>query len=542
MKHSFLSILLSIIIFQLSAQNKYWVSFTNKGSNQFSLENPSEFLSVNALERRLFFNIPISHTDLPVNEYYIQQVQELSASAGKKSKWLNGAFFYSSNTNFINEVKSLKFVKRVVAFHENTQKSNTNKLAVNDEDLTTQTAEFSYGFASNQIEMLKGKFLHELGFQGQQIQIAVMDNGFENVNTNRFFDTANLENRIHGVYDFVQDTAYVFGNGDHGGYVMSTMAANIKDTLVGTAPMANYYLFSTENEAAEGEQEEINWAMAAEFADSALGNWVVLNTSLGYSNGFNDGSTNHTYQDMDGNTTIITKAADLAASKGMLVVNSAGNEGTGAWKYLTAPSDGDSVLAIGAVSPEGLPADFSSYGPSADGRIKPNVSAQGQGIIATRYDGVLRSINGTSFSGPITAGLAACLWQAFPHKTNMQIKEAIEQSAHLFYAPEEQYGFGIPNFEKAFQILSLNETVVVENDLIVYPNPVENDLHVLFLNNTEATYNYLIVDMGCKIWLKENNKTNTFIDPIGVANLPKGVYSIFIKQGKTKVEKKFVKR
>lgn len=544
MKQFFACFLVLLFAVQLQAQDKYWVVFTDKGSDNFSIENPHEFLSINAVQRRQFFDISIQVSDLPVSKSYIGQVENLNAQVNKTSKWLNGAFFESSNPNFIQELSALEFVKEVIVFTDNNQKSITSKFKIEAETTDTETtfSDTEYGKAFLQIDMLKGQFLHNLDFKGQNIDIAIMDNGYQNVDSNRFFETARLENRLSSGYNFVGNNTQVFGNGTHGAWVLSTMLTNKTDTFIGTAPLSNYYLFITENEAAEGQQEEINWAMAAEYADSALGVWVVLNTSLGYSNGFNDGSENYTYQDMDGNTTIITRAADLAAQKGMLVVNSAGNEGTVAWKHITAPSDGDSVLAIGAVDMEGLPAAFSSFGPSADGRTKPNVSALGGPAQVIEPDGRIVNKSGTSFSGPITAGLAACLWQAFPNKSNMEIINAIEQSAHLFYAPEEQYGFGIPNFEKAYDILSLNETALRNNNLLVYPNPVENELHVLFVSNTQETYNYLIADMSGKVWLKENNKTNTFDDPIGVANLPKGVYSIFIQQGKTKVEKKFVKR
>jgi len=535
----FLSILVSIAVNCLFAQNKYWVTFTDKDNSIYSLDKPNEFLSQAAIDRRLFFDIPMNNTDLPVNENYIQTVESYDAVSGKKSKWLNAAYFYSDNPNFIAEISQLEFVKEILIFNIHHEKLHLDKLKIQEEAITNQVAELEYGYAVSQIDMLNGRFLHEQDFQGQNIQIAVMDNGFQNVDSNRYFDTANLENRIHGVYDFVEDTAYVFGNGDHGGYVLSTMVANISDTLVGTAPQASYYLFSTEDENSEGVQEEINWTLAAEYTDSALGNWVIITTSLGYSNGFTDGSADHSYSDMDGNTTIITKAADLAASKGILVINSAGNEGTSAWKYITAPADGDSVLAIGAVDSEGVPATFSSYGPSADGDVKPNVCAQGQGVIAVNYDETLRSINGTSFSCPITSGMAACLWQAFPEKNNMEIFQAIEMSAHLYYAPEEQYGFGIPNFKVAYDLLSLDETVIQE-DFLVYPNPVQTDLHIYFTNEAMESYDCIIADMSGKKWLQIENINDSLSESINVSNLPSGVYIVMIQQGKTKYEQKII--
>ena len=521
------------------SQGNYWVEFTDKGMNASSSFAKEQFLSPNALNRRLFFNLPITNSDLPIDTNYIAAIYSLEAQLKYQSKWLNGIVVETSNSNFKNLTLNLPFVKRVV-FLPSGKSQSLNKFSLMEssvEDLPDP----GYGFARSNIQMLNGEFLHSNGFKGQTIDIGVMDNGFQLVNTNRFFDTLNLLNRIHGVYNFVENTTNVFSNGDHGAYVMSTLAANIKDTLVGTAPMGNYYLFSTEDNNAEGLAEEINWALAAEWADSALGTWVVLTTSLGYSQGFNDASTNHTYSDMDGNTTLITKAADLAAQKGLLVVNSAGNEGSSSWKYITAPADGDSVLAVGAVDMAIEAAEFTSFGPSADGRVKPNVSALGLRVVAAKYDGTLQSINGTSFSCPIAAGLVACLWQAFPDRTNMEIIQAVEQSAHLYFAPDEQLGFGVPNFKVAYDILELR-AFNQENGLILYPNPTYNYLYLTFIEETEGTYDLLIADKSGKVWKSQRDIAATTIVKLNLLDLPVGAYHVFVKQGKNKFSQQFVKR
>jgi len=525
----------------LFAQDQFWVVFKDKNQSAFNLQNPEEFLSPNALSRRYFFDLPITLSDLPISVSYLNQVIDIEAIPLKASKWLNGVLFASDNPDFLKEIQELEFVASIQKIDQSQTKLVKQKFDYNSATQLCEDGDPVYGCAYIPISMLRGEFLHQQGFKGSTIDIAVMDNGFQFVNTNRFFDSLNLQNKIHGAYNFVDNNPNVFSNGDHGAYVMSTLAANIKDTLLGTAPLGNYYLFTTEDNNAEGLAEEINWAMAAEWADSALGIWVVVTTSLGYSQGFSDPSTNHTYADMDGNTTIITRAADLAAQKGMLVVNSAGNEGETSWKYVSAPADGDSVLAIGAVGPEGGPAAFSSYGPSADGRVKPNISTQGIGVIAAKYDGTLQKINGTSFSGPIAAGLAACLWEAFPAKSNMDIFKAIEQSAHLYYAPEEQYGFGIPNFYRAYEILKLSETNAAQN-LLLFPNPVSDFLNVYFLAESEGAYQFLICDMQGKIWLTEEAKKDVYEHVLNLKDLPKGVYSIFVKQAKNKFESKFVKQ
>lgn len=524
---------------RLSAQDYYWVEFTDKNQNTYSIDKPQEFLSENALNRRLFFDIPITQSDLPVSYNYKHELINLEAKILKSSKWLNGVFVETENNNFLQEVEVLPFVKSSIKIEYKSHKLTFQKLEVEQKDITTEIAEFRYGYAFDNINTINGKDIHDDGFLGNTIDIAVMDNGFKNVNINSYFDTLRTLGKLHGAYNFVDNTPNVFSSGEHGAFVMSTLAAFKEDTLVGTAPLGNYYLFTTEDENAEGLPEEMNWAMAAEWADSALGTWVVLTTSLGYTNGFNDSNTNHTYADMDGNTTIITRAADLAAQKGMLVVNSAGNEGLYPWYYIGAPADGDSVLAIGAITKDIEIATFSSYGPSSDGRVKPNVCALGQGVIAVNPIGELKSISGTSFSCPITAGMAACLWEAFPQKSNMDIFNAIQQSAHLYYTPEKQYGYGIPNFGAAYQILQSN--VSSEEKIAIYPNPAKEELNIIFVDDYEGSYTIKIANLSGALVYKESDYTKTYTSQIDVKFLPQGVYFISVQQGKKVYKSKFIK-
>ncbi|MEZ4978299.1 MAG: S8/S53 family peptidase [Chitinophagales bacterium] len=279
--------------------------------------------------------------------------------------------------------------------------------------------------------------------------------------------------------------------------------------------------------------------MAAEWADSVMGNWIVLSTSLGYSKGFDDKETDHTYEDMDGNTTIITIAADLAARKGMIVVNSAGNEGDDSWKYITAPADGDSVFTIGAVDLNSESTFFSSFGPSYDGRTKPNVSALGLDVIAVNDEGILRNIAGTSFSCPIIAGMTACLWQAFPDRNNMEILKAIEMSAHLYHAPEDQMGFGIPNFELAYKILESN--IQSDKEFLLFPNPVKDILQIWFFKPKSSIYSYTIADANGNIVFAEQEAITPFENKIDCSNLARGTYYLLIEFGKTKIKEKFLK-
>ena len=457
----------------LLSQNKYWVFLEGKSD-----QNPLA-LSKTAQVLRSQFSIAIDYRDLSIDAYKKELIAQQGYKIIAESRWLNALVVEIDN--FPEKLKALDFVNQIV---------KVKSLSIPIEEpfmLGSRSLNDSayYGIAWNQIKMLNGHKLHALGFEGQNINIGVFDNGFINMDSIAAFDSLFTQGRIKTTYDFVNSEENVFNSGRHGTMVMSTMAALWPDSIVGTAPKANYYLFHTENDLSETRQEEYNWVVAAERADS-LG-VQVLNTSLGYSI-MDDESQNYSYQDMDGNTTIITQAADIAASKGMLVINSAGNSGSSNWHYITAPADGDSVLAIGAVDKDGLLASFSSRGPSYDGRVKPNVVAQGLASAIVTVDGNLAFNSGTSFSGPIVCGLAACLWQAHRDKNNMQIFKAIEQSATQYLLPDDDYGFGIPDFWQAHLILSDSIPAdsiishVQEHPRVWYQNPAGGQISFVLGN------------------------------------------------------------
>ena len=273
------------------------------------------------------------------------------------------------------------------------------------------TTDYNYGNASNQIEMLKGEVLHQNNFTGEGMQIAILDAGFPNVDNFAAFKHIQDNNQILGGYDFVQRNEDFYTGYSHGMSVLSTIAGFLENEFVGTAPDAEFYLFITEDYDNETPLEESLWVEAAEKADS-LG-VDVINTSLGYTT-FDNPNYNYTYNDMDGKTTFISRGAEIAFSRGLLLVNAAGNEGDTLWHYISAPADAESVLSIGAVNAVGTIAPFSSYGPTSDGSIKPDVCAQGSECIHYKCSGNIATSNGTSFASPILAGVITCLWQAFP--------------------------------------------------------------------------------------------------------------------------------
>lgn len=541
MKH-ITTILFLSFLFCLSAQDSYWVSYKNKLATKYSITKPEEFMNDKALARRLKFNIDINKTDLPVCSDYIKTIQSIGVEVRNQSKWLNGSLILTDDKSKVEQIRSLDFVKSIKKLNSQYSISNTNKLFVEQEKLVfNKTSEFDYGNALNQVEMLNGDEIHNLGFTGSNIEIAVMDNGFPSVDTNIYYQKAFDEGRIRIGYDFVNDNDTLFDseNGNHGNYVISTMVSFLEGEIIGTAPDATYYLFSTEDNTSEGLQEEYNWAMAAEMADTLMGPNAILSTSLGYSNGFNNSADEHTYADMNGNTTPITIAADLAASKGFLVINSAGNEGDNNWVYLTAPADGDSVLCVGAVNSEKKLVDFSSRGPSYDGRIKPNVCAKGRNVLGVSTDERLVSINGTSFSCPIISGMAACLWQAFPDKSNMEIFNAIEQSAHLYNSPNDSLGFGIPNFKTAYDLLK-NE---FGDNFILYPNPVKGSLNITIPKELkDRTLNVEIYDEVGHLHYTKEFFSDYFLEVLNIPiNLANGTYFLNLSNEKNIFKTKFVK-
>lgn len=459
---------------ELNAQyTRHIIQFKDKGNNHHSILNPSTYLSAKAIARRTKQNLVIDSSDLPVSRTYLDSIRNVpNVVVLNWSKWLNQALIQTPDANALAKINAFPFVRTTrpiaaVAKPQNDEIINKRfKETVTplpDRSLISQPNNqrqvlgglgnsINYGNNFKQIQIHEGEYLHNLGFTGRNVTIAFLDAGYLGYKTNPVFDSARIQNRILGEYDFVNNEPGVNEDHIHGMYCLSTVASNRPGSMVGTAPHANFWLFRTEDAATEFPIEEQHWAVAAEFADSAGAD--MISSSLGYAE-FNDPSFNHTYSQRDGNTTIVTLAADLAARKGMIVMNSAGNSGglTNDFKYVSCPADGDSVVAVGAVDVNGNIAAFSSYGPNGRGRLKPNIVSVGQGTIISNTAGSAASGNGTSFSNPNVAGLIACLWQAFPEFTNMQIIDEVQKSAHKYVNPDARFGYGIPNFRKAFYSL-----------------------------------------------------------------------------------------
>ncbi|MHA6247789.1 S8 family serine peptidase [Pontibacter sp. CAU 1760] len=436
---------------------KRLVYFNDKQGTPFSLNRPEAFLSPKALSRRQRQQIPITPRDLPVSPAYVSALKDLGVAVWYSSRWFNAAVVQCSDEQ-LQQIKGLPFVKqtrtlnRVAIPPEN--KILRTKLTVEEQvsEAVAQQAldQATYGLSFHQANMLGATNLHEAGYTGKGLTIAVFDAGFPQVNTLEPFAHLFQNSRILGTYDFVDKQEQVYSSNAHGTLVLSTMAAFAPGKIIGTAYEANYLLLRTEDVASEHHIEEINWLLAAEYADSAGAD--VINSSLGYTT-FDNPSVSYTYADLNGNTTLVAKAADIAAATGMLVVVSAGNEGNKTWKYMGSPADADSVLAVGAIDSVGVKASFSSFGPTSDGQIKPDVVALGANAYVLSTTGQVVRANGTSFSGPIMAGFVTSLWQANYSKTNLQMIQLLRQSSNQAAAPDNSVGYGVPSYSRTLTAL-----------------------------------------------------------------------------------------
>ncbi|MBO75072.1 MAG: serine protease [Flavobacteriales bacterium] len=462
-----------------TAPSRYWVQFEGKltddlpagYSTPYTLETPSAFLSPKAIFRRIKQNIDVTAHDLPIPPSYIDSLQTMEGfRVILKSKWFNAVTIAVVDSAFdpytllalpmVNAVKSVQCIQGDI------------REPVVLEPPRESVEPTAYGGGLVALEQLNADWLHGLGFRGDGMTIAVLDAGFENTESLPIFQRAWDEGRIQEGLDAMYSQGGLFAHHRHGTAVLGTMAGHLKDSLIGTAPDASYVLYRTEDAYSEYLIEEDYWVAAAEHADSA--GVDLINTSLGYSL-FDDSTMNHVYADLNGTTARISQAAEWAAEKGILCTTSAGNSGAAAWHYITAPADADGILTVGAVNANGQHAVFSGWGPTADGRVKPDVMALGVQAAYPFADSTIRRGNGTSFSSPILCGAAACLWQAFPEATAQEIRHAIAASAHLHGQPNDSMGNGIPDFRRAFGLL--NDTgaaswvAQASSESLIFPNP-----------------------------------------------------------------------
>jgi hypothetical protein len=503
------------------AQQDAWVYFTDKENVANALANPLTILTQKAIDRKANHNVAIDERDVPVNENYITQVKNASGIVVMaKSKWFNAIHVRGSETD-INDLLNLGFVASIEFADDNLNlapiqgNQSNNKFSIEDAQV-----DFDYGNAQNQVEMISADVLHQMDYTGNGVTVAVLDAGFPNVNTMGAFQRLRDAGKLLNGYDFVNRTAdiYAYAGSTHGTKVLSTMAGFIQDEYVGTAPDASYYLFRTEEAEHENPVEESYWVEAAERADS-LG-VDIINTSLGYKN-YDNPNYSYTANDLDGNTAFITKGANIAFEKGLLLVNSAGNAGASG---LNAPADAIGVFTIGAVDENGVYAPFSSQGSANQPTLKPDVVARGKTAYVIGPDNVIVQNNGTSFSSPIMAGGLACLRQALPDLSNAKIMQYVRESASQYTTPDYFLGYGIPDLASALTT-ALSNLNSGQTNFKLFPNPVKSKLQIRFPNEVETAHLYIHDILGKLILTLDIQPFN----PINLQALSSGLYLVNIE-------------
>jgi subtilisin family serine protease len=450
----------------------YRVYFKDKGLTNISDLSLSDLFTAKAVERRIKSGTPAADfRDIPVNSGYIEQVSSLGFKLHCKSRWLNTALFKTETIADVNRLVSLPFISDVRIVKKPSGKSD------HSDKLSFTTSQSDIPTYDRPLAMLNGLSVHNSGFNGKGILMAVLDGGFKNADQISSLSDLRNRNGIAGTFDFVKNSPSVYDYHNHGTAVLSVLAGSITGSIGGTAPGADFWLLRTEDTETEFPVEEDYWVAGAEFADSLGAD--IISSSLGYFT-FDDFALNYKYSDMDGNTAFITRAADIAASRGILPVNSAGNERDNAWIHIIAPSDGDSVLAIGAVDGGNIISAFSSAGPSSDRRIKPDVVAQGVSVPVQVNASVIERSAGTSFSCPIISGMCACIMQAVPEATNYDIISALHESSDKYLTPDSLYGFGIPDIARTISLIQEKLVIKPDDESLAYPNPFNEQLKIAF--------------------------------------------------------------
>ena len=521
-----LIMVVSAIVMQAQiATNIYWIKFTDKANSPYSINNPEEYLSQRALERRARLNIAIDEYDIPVNPQYLQAVEACGAQLLNPSKWLNGVSVYTTSQSVVDAINALEFVEVVRNCPNYPEAQRDKEIWLENEMKASGSPIMSrgyYGGAEAQVYQLRVNELHNMGYDGTGVHIAVLDGGFVGTPNQTCFDAMRNEGRLLGVRDFVFGSESVYSQSTHGTSCLSTMAAYDPNNMVGTAPKASYLLLHTEDGNGENIVEEYNWVSGAEYADS-LG-VDICSTSLGYID-FDMPQWDHHFPDFDGHTAPMTIGAEIAASRGIICTNSAGNEGGGTCT-LGIPADAEHIITVGAVDASGHRASFSSVGPTYDGRIKPDVMAMGEDTyVASGYPGWQPYYNGsgTSFSNPVLAGAVACLRQARPTASVQEICDALRAAGNNANNPNSYDGYGIPDFVAALGMLDVAEISAEDNNIVsVFPNPSKGNVNVTLKEGYDRA-NMTVYDNIGRVIV---NTINTNELEAVLNNLSSGVYTV----------------
>lgn len=503
--------------------NRYMVFFKDKSGTPYTISSPEAFLSNRSIQRRTNQNISVTEQDLPVNPVYVTNIRNTGATVLYKTKWMNG-LLVECDASLIPSIQNLVCVSSTAYVAPGSRPApggkvkSSNKFKESDNEAAATDV---------QLSMLGMNDMHTAGYRGEGKLIAILDAGFPGVNTATPFQHIFNESRFDAAtsYDFVSGSSNVFAKNSHGTHVLSIVGGYVPNSFLGGAYKANFILFITEYAPNEYRVEEYNWLFAAERADSAGAD--VINTSLGY-NTFDDSQMDYSKSQMDGQTAVITRAANVAASKGIAVVVSAGNEGSSNWGIISAPADSPNVFTVGSVNSQGIKVSSSSTGPTADGRIKPDVVALGSGVSIVTPAGDISSGGGTSYAAPLITSLVAGVWQKFPDLAVQELFDTIRNRASQFSSPDNFLGFGIPNFT---DIITAIEPETSEPFATVYPNPVLDNLKITITNMDQLKLTISVFDSkGMRCNLETSTADNNAIS-LDFSSQKTGLYLLRLQKG-----------
>lgn len=516
--------------FVFSQTELVFVYFKDKPNASSFLTNPLSELTQKALDRRTNLGIAITAQDAPIENSYIQNIQNLGFTVNDQSKWLNGVAVNATSTQ-IAQLQAEPYVLKVESFVKNNSAGKISKKEKFPKNLSSKIS-FNYGNSLAQIEQVNLRTLHVQGFTGTGVSIAVIDTGFPTVNTGSAFARMRNNGQIKHVYNFISKNTDVYNTSlnSHGTNCLGIIGGYLDGTFVGAAPDANFYLYATEVGDEEIPEEELYWIQAAEEADRK--GVDIISTSLGYADFFDDTRYNYTYAQMNGSTSFIARAAQIATEKGIIVVVAAGNEGNQTWKYIVTPADNEKVFTIGGVDSTGNPSIFTSFGPNSAGKVKPDASARGTSTYFAYNNGAYPG-NGTSYATPLSAGGIACLLQAIPSSTNRNIiKNNLRTTSSLAPNYSNQLGYGVLNFGQVLSSFLKTNEFYSQNKAIVYPNPAKQEINISSTQKIEkiSVYNSL----GQFLFDSKTTKIN-------IEKLEKGLYFFKIKTNTSEIVEKIIK-
>lgn len=537
---------LVLIHSSIFAQEDAWVYFNAKPNSATFFSTPLSALTQRSLDRRTMQNIALDIKDAPIHQPYVDQVEAANGiTVLAKSKWLNMVHVRGQQAD-IAALSGLSFVDHIQYANHSLNpggkvQQTSNKTAIINkwQDTNNTQINYNYGNSATQVQMLNCHILHQNGYTGAGKVVAILDAGFPGVNTAAPFASLQSRGLILGGYDFVNNSTNFYTGNSHGTNVLSTMGGDATN-LVGTSPDAGYYLFITEDVASETPLELSNWVEAAEEADR-LG-VDVINSSLGYF-GFDNPAYSYTHAKMNGQTSVASRAVDIAFDKGMICVISAGNEGNNPEPHVGTPADALRAITVGSVTNTELKSGFSSIGPTGDNRMKPDLMAMGSNSVISNTSGTITTASGTSFSSPILAGAITSFWSAFPSKTNAEIVQFVKASADRYAAsvvtPNNNYGYGIPDFQLAMNsALSTSEFNVSNKIVQVYPNPVDSEITISINDELFASTFELYNNLGQKV-LK--TPISSASQKVNVNHLTNGIYYYSISNTNKSLQGKLIK-